>query len=100
MPSYIKHEIDVELTHSSEFLLELCHMLADGDFEVVIRLTALIDRIGWSGSTDNEDRGGAICLLSLPECLQIFHQSLNHVVVLALVISHSAPMCGSTKLNA
>ena len=42
MPSYIKHEIDVELTHSSEFLLELCHMLVDGDFEVVIRLTTLV----------------------------------------------------------
>ena len=90
----------MELTHSPEFLLELCHMLAVGDFEIVIGITALINRIGRSGSANGEDRGGAICPLSLPECLQIFHQSLSHVVVPALAIPHSAPTHSSTKLNA
>ena len=100
MPSYIKHEIDVELKHSFEFLLELCHMLAVGDLEVVIGITALIDCIRRSGSADSEDRSGAICPLSLPECLQIRHQSSSHNVFLVLVLApHLAATDGTTNFN-
>ena len=57
------------LTHSVEFVLELCHMFVVSDAEVVIGVTALGNNIGGIGSPDSEDGGGAICPLSLPECL-------------------------------
>ena len=54
-------------THAFELVLELSHVIAVGEAEVVVRIISLRDAVGGSGSADGEHGGRTLGPLRLSD---------------------------------
>lgn len=70
------------LTHALELLFELGLVLAVGDPKVVIRVLALVHRVGGRGGSNGHDCGGPLGPLGLADGFDVHHFT-DHRTMLA-----------------
>lgn len=60
-------------THALELLLEVSHVFAVGNAEVVVGIIRLRDAVGGRGSAEGENGGGAMGALGVADFLDCHH---------------------------